>query len=927
MSATAPELEALPVGGLDPALVEELRQALSPGVTILRELSRGGMGLVLLGREVALKRLVVIKVLAPELAADATARARFRREAETAAMVAHPNVVAVYRVGELPRSGTSYLVMQFIDGPSLAEEFPNGAVAPGNRVRRIVGEVASALAAAHARDLIHRDIKPANIMLDRNTGRAVVLDFGITAVRAPATPLSPRITQEGMALGTPLYMSPEQAATEPATGKSDIYSLGLVGFELACGHPPFDERTPIALAAAHLHKIPAPVSQLRPDLDPELARLLDQCLAKDPAARPSAADISRALIPSATSAIEWPPPGLERLQGTARTILRRCRWVLAAVFAYFLVETWIGAALPGAGWMLWTATILGITMGAGWSGGRIGARSIQLGLNGRQAGYPLHVLLDVALDRPEDGGALYGGTGMFALVPDDERRSWFERRRWSAVLLAAGAGLTAIVVVSWLLGWIPTRGDTTTQALGTRDAIALFAPWFLAEGAGALLRLAEWRRRLTIAMRPGERSSRFRSPAIRHDLAKAWLAEAGMPVRSPHRRSVAVGLRAAAEFWVLPMVALVAVPVVLAWGAIWSPQHYSSADPETFTQWMKREGPPHAGRTPWQATIAVLDSTLRGWGDPTADSAAIALFRRHALPSGYGRPWPEQGSPADFQAASVALFLLPGTLPPTLLVRLRRDASAEGLASFRRLLRAPAGTVRWEINASDLRIADVPLRGALNTYGWRNLASGAVALAAGDRTVAAERGRETLALARLLLSAPDRQLVALGRQWASNATTLQRDIALAGGDPRAAAQSEGLAVQLAADNAPEREVPWAGAELAAATGDSATWSSLIADRALAPMNRRLLLNALVMGTCRNQREKIEGPRPWRVAVAGQAGAMLADLPEGASIAAAARRVLGDLEHPGQKIFGVGTGSGNPLALIIRPIYCAADPGF
>ncbi|MGH7532180.1 MAG: protein kinase domain-containing protein, partial [Gemmatimonadales bacterium] len=120
----------------DPALATELQMTLYPEITVLRELGRGGMGLVFLAREPALRRLVVIKVLAPELAQDATARARFRREAEAAAAVAHPNVVAVYQAGELQRSGTAYLVMQFIDGPTLAEEFPAGTVAPEARARR-----------------------------------------------------------------------------------------------------------------------------------------------------------------------------------------------------------------------------------------------------------------------------------------------------------------------------------------------------------------------------------------------------------------------------------------------------------------------------------------------------------------------------------------------------------------------------------------------------------------------------------------------------------------------------------------------------------------------------------------------------------------------------------------------------------------------
>src|SRR5574338_616357 len=234
-------------------IVQELKEELEPRLVLLKPLARGGMGLVYLARDPALKRLVVVKVLAPDLAQNDRARARFKREAEADAAVAHPNVVSIYEVGELPKTGTSYMVMQFVEGPTLNEAFPGGTVAPESEARRILSEVASALAAAHARRLVHRDIKPTNVILDRGTGRAVVLDFGISAVLVPTAPTisgrfsSPRLTgghsvvdhtiqsgltSEGMVIGTPYYMSPEQAAMEQVTPKSDVYSLGVLAFEL-----------------------------------------------------------------------------------------------------------------------------------------------------------------------------------------------------------------------------------------------------------------------------------------------------------------------------------------------------------------------------------------------------------------------------------------------------------------------------------------------------------------------------------------------------------------------------------------------------------------------------------------------------------------------------------------------------------------------
>ena len=150
------------------AILDELKEALSPGILVIKQLGSGGMGTVFLGRDPALKRLVAIKVLNPDIAHNESARKRFEREAEAAAAVAHPNVVSIYQVGVLPRSQSAYFVMQFIEGETLADAFPPGKPVPVTQARRIIGEVATALAAAHAKGLVHRDIKPANIMIERD---------------------------------------------------------------------------------------------------------------------------------------------------------------------------------------------------------------------------------------------------------------------------------------------------------------------------------------------------------------------------------------------------------------------------------------------------------------------------------------------------------------------------------------------------------------------------------------------------------------------------------------------------------------------------------------------------------------------------------------------------------------------------------------
>jgi serine/threonine protein kinase len=220
-------------------LFQELAEALAPHLLLVRLLGKGGMGLVYLARDPALKRLVAVKVLSPALARDETARLRFAREAETMAAMSHPNIVSVYQVGELPRSGTSYFVMQYISGKTLSDLFPLGTPTAEGKVRRCLGEIAYALAAAHRIGVVHRDIKPANVMLDHESGRYLVLDFGISAILTAPDAAAERdaaLTSENIRIGTPRYMSPEQASGLEVTGKSDVYSLGCLDALLRTGH-------------------------------------------------------------------------------------------------------------------------------------------------------------------------------------------------------------------------------------------------------------------------------------------------------------------------------------------------------------------------------------------------------------------------------------------------------------------------------------------------------------------------------------------------------------------------------------------------------------------------------------------------------------------------------------------------------------------
>ena len=270
-------------------LISDLQAHLGSEYTVERELTGGGMSRVVVARDVALDRQVVIKVLPPNVTATISVD-RFRREIMLAAALQHPNVVPVLRAGEL--NGVPYFVMPYIEGESLRARMMRGPLSVRETVT-ILKDVARALAFAHGRGIIHRDIKPDNVML--SAGAAVVADFGVAkALSASRTtgprPVAPTITGVGTSPGTPAYMAPEQAAADPKTDhRADIYSLGIVAYEMLTGTPPFHGRSPQMLLAAQLSEKPAPLSTRRYDVPKLLSDLINQCLEKDPARRPDSA--------------------------------------------------------------------------------------------------------------------------------------------------------------------------------------------------------------------------------------------------------------------------------------------------------------------------------------------------------------------------------------------------------------------------------------------------------------------------------------------------------------------------------------------------------------------------------------------------------------------------------------------------------------
>ncbi len=261
---------------IDP--LDPLHQVLSGQYELQRELGRGGMGVVYLALEARLDRLVAVKVLPRDLGASAEMRERFLREARTAAQLSHPNIVPIFRADEL--GGFAFFTMGFIEGESLAERLRARGPLPAAETVRILRESAWALAYAHARGVVHRDVKPENIMLERGTNRVVVTDFGIARDQ-----LASSLTQDGMVLGSVHYMSPEQASGDTVDGRSDLYSLGVVGFELLSGARPFDAERAATVMAQQVTKAAPSVASAVPGLSAPLAAVIDRCLLKDPADR------------------------------------------------------------------------------------------------------------------------------------------------------------------------------------------------------------------------------------------------------------------------------------------------------------------------------------------------------------------------------------------------------------------------------------------------------------------------------------------------------------------------------------------------------------------------------------------------------------------------------------------------------------------
>jgi len=275
------------------ALRDELQTALGSGYTVERELGGAGMSRIFVADESGLGRKVVVKVLPPEMSATLSVE-RFRREIQVAAQLQHPHILPLLTAGATLSS--PFFTMPLVHGEPLDVRLSRDGALPVRETVRLLREVASALAYAHDQGVVHRDIKPANIMLSGDS--AMVTDFGVAkALNAGGSDTGGTLTGVGFSLGTPAYISPEQAAADPDTDhRSDIYSFGAMAYELLSGTTPFGARSPQRLFAAHLTEAPKPLGDLRPGLLPALISLVMKCLEKDPVNRPAnAREIVRAL--------------------------------------------------------------------------------------------------------------------------------------------------------------------------------------------------------------------------------------------------------------------------------------------------------------------------------------------------------------------------------------------------------------------------------------------------------------------------------------------------------------------------------------------------------------------------------------------------------------------------------------------------------
>jgi len=888
-------------------IAAELGKALAPSIHIRKRIGRGGMGIVFLGRDESLKRDVAIKVLTPDLAGDSTTRARFIREAEAAAAVSHPNVVSIYHVGVLPQTEVPYFVMQYVEGPSMAEAA--GRMLPEARVRRVIGEVASGLAAAHRRRVVHRDIKPGNIVIDGETGRALLCDFGIAAAGAshPAR-RSDRLTSEGSYVGTPTYMSPEIISGDEAIDKSDVYSLGVVAYELLTGRPPFTGQA-VKVMAAHVHDEVPDLHALRADLSPEIVELVERSLAKNPADRPSAQSIVDHLLPGNRPALEWPPPGLAPLRrasaqlrfGLVALTLTCCAFLFAmyarpvpkvtettgvrATETFDLARS-VRAVMPqvvatddelqeleivwGAGsYATFVLLLLATSFVAVQTVPTVRAMRMA-----RRSGYPWSTIADVMSDMRRDGGDLLSGLGNYAFFSDRERNRVLRFRRFRLVGIGVAASVAVVTLVAWSAGAV--------DAISVDPSGTSMAPLWLALlplavlGACATLAIAEalQRRRRSQADEAWQGAH-----LVNKELVSAWVVSAGRRFagstglsRYPLELAFGVVLLLVVTAALIIANAALGVAirasahrsVALSWVTTVSDTNYALA-------WRSREQSLARAAAPLAATALPLDE--RGQARFLSSivpfsSGTNVLLPRAAADSTLLVDSTHRATRADF---TEAIARLPRPVTPPNFFAIESSVSPEALATWRAVAHAPPLPFFWPFRGGVARPEPVAVnQGAINALAAANLGDGLRALAANDFTRAQLRARENLAVVRQLMRAGSPPFMALGAVTGDAADVLDY-IGRARNDRNLVAE----AAAIRGSGVFRATSASAGALFADPTYLPVT--RLVADTLLDPVTRVQLAQLAAAGFCENPREVLFGPSPAREVLARRAAEGVRDL--------------------------------------------------
>lgn len=326
----------------DPAFIGQLHHFL-----VTRVIGRGGMGIVLEAFDTHLHRNVAIKVLNPKFQQNEVARQRFCREGRAAAAISHEHVVAMHHVAKANEGEVAYLVMQLIDGDTLEDRLSDARPLPRQDVARIGMQIAAGLSAAHARDMVHRDIKPGNVLIEAETERVKLTDFGLARATDDV-----KLTQTGMVTGTPLYMSPEQAVGGTADERSDLFSLGAVMYEMATGVSPFQAASAVGVMKRIMDEAPEPPSKVNSTISKPLSDIIMTLLSKKPEDRPaSAASVATALAGIVTefgpiSPLQVPSVAAaeaKRLSGDHRVVHRR--WIMGGWIASSITVVALIAAL------------------------------------------------------------------------------------------------------------------------------------------------------------------------------------------------------------------------------------------------------------------------------------------------------------------------------------------------------------------------------------------------------------------------------------------------------------------------------------------------------------------------------------------------------------------------------------------------------